>query len=127
MGLLDWFREDKTADILKKIKHHPDDPRGHFELGVECERLGRNTEAIEAFQQTLKLHPESAETHFNLGCLYEKLKDGRNAIVHMMKAGNLFSERNDTDNKDKARKRVREYHSKFKLDPKDIPTGQDPM
>ena len=121
MGFLDWFRDDKTGEVLQKLRHHPDDPKLHFELGVEYERLGRNAEAIEAFQETLKLHPQSAETHFNLGSLYEKLQDGRNAIVHMMKAGNLFSERNDTDNKDKARKRVREYYSKFKLNPEEFP------
>ena len=126
MGFLDWFREDNTEKILQKIKHHPDEPQLHFELGVEYERLGRNEEAIAAFKKTLELHPQSAETHFNLGCLYEKNRDGRNAIVHMMKAGNLFSERNDTDNKDKARKRVREYHAKFKLNPEDLTPGPDP-
>lgn len=113
MSIWNWFGSDKLKECEDKARNDPDNPQVPFELGSEYERRGRHAQAIEAFHQTLKLNPRSAETHFNLGVLYEATENGRKAIFHMVQAGNLFSERNDTGNKDKARTRLKVYYKKF--------------
>lgn len=123
MGLLDWFKTDKIKECQERLRHHPDNPRLHFELGVEYERLGKNREALAAFQETVRLDEGSAEAHFNLGCLYEKVGDGRNAIVHMIKAGNLFAQRNAPAQKETARTKTQELYHRFKLDPGEFTPG----
>jgi Flp pilus assembly protein TadD len=117
MGFLDWFKSNKVKECEERLRHHPDNPSLHFELGVEYERLGKYQEAAAAFQETVRLDEGSAEAHYNLGCLYEKIGDGHNAIVHMIKAGNLFAHRNAPAQKEAARTKVQEYYHKFKLDP----------
>ena len=61
--------------------------------------------------------PDHAPAHFNLGVLYETIQNGRQAIFHMVQAGNLFSERNDSENKDKARKKLKVYYKQFDFQP----------
>ncbi len=121
MSFWNWFGSGKLKECEEKAQREPENPQCHFELGTEYERRGQYPQAIEAFQQTLKLSPRSAETHFNLGVLYETTQNGRQAIFHMVQAGNLFSERNDVENKDKARKKLKAYYKKFDFQPGDNP------
>ncbi len=121
MSFWKGFGSGKLRECEEKALKEPENPQCHFELGTEYERRGQYPQAIEAFQQTLKLNPRSAETHFNLGVLYEISRNGRKAIFHMVQAGNLFSERNDTENKDKARKKLKEYYKQFNFHPEDNP------
>lgn len=121
MSIWNLFGSGKIKEYLERAQREPDNPQWHFELAAEYERRGHYLKAIEAFQHTLKLSPRSAEAHFNLGVLFEKAANGRQAIFHMVQAGNLFSERNDGDNKDKARKRLKEYYQKF-----DFKLGESP-
>lgn len=107
------FGGGEIKKCCQRVRDHPDDPEAHFQLGAACERRGKIPEAIDAFKETLRLAPRSAEAHFNLGVLFEKTGDGDNAIVHMNKAGTLFSERGDEGNKERARKRLRQYYEKF--------------
>jgi len=121
MSFWNWFGSNKLRECEEKARREPENPQYHFELGTEYERQGQYLQAIEAFQQSLKLSPRSAEAHFNLGILNEKTKNGRQAIFHIVQAGNLFSERNDTENKDKARKKLKAYYKKFNFQPGDNP------
>ena len=107
------FGSGKLQECLEKARQEPGNPQRHFEVGTEYERRGEYSQAIEAFEHTLKLSPRSAETHFNLGVLYETTGNGRKAIFHMVQAGNLFSERSDLENKDKARKKLKAYYKQF--------------
>jgi Flp pilus assembly protein TadD len=113
MSLWKLFGANQIRKYEARVEHEPDHPQWRFELAAEYERQGQHARAVEAFQKTLELSPRSAEAHFNLGVLYETLGDGRKAIFHMVQAGNLFSERNDTDNKDKARTKLRKLYKKF--------------
>ena len=47
------------------------------------------------------------------------------AIRYITQAGNLFSQKNDSENKDRARKLLREYHLRFKdsVGTASLPTG----
>lgn len=120
MGLREFFSTKKLKACLAKVESHPQSPSAHFDLGVEHDQRGRIPEAIECFQKTLNLHPGSAEAHFNLACLYEQRSDGGPAISHILKAGNLFSERGDSANKEKCRKLSRDYYKKFEIQPGEL-------
>ena len=115
------FGSGKLEECLEKARQEPGNPQHHFGVGTEYERRGQYAKAIEAFEQTLKLSPRSAETHYNLGILYETMSNGRKAIFHMVQAGNLFSERNDLENKDKARTKLKTYYKQFDFNPQDTP------
>jgi tetratricopeptide (TPR) repeat protein len=123
MSFRNWFGSGKLKECEEKTRREPENPQCHFELATEYDRRGQYPQAIEAFQQTLKLSPRSAETQFNLGVLYETTGNGRKAIFHMVQAGNLFSERNDMENKDKARKKLKVYYKKFDFQSGDRPSA----
>ncbi len=120
MGKWSLFGSSKIKKLRVDVDEHPQSAAAHFNLGAAYEELGCVAEAIESFQKTLHLHSRSAEAHFNLGVLYEESGEGKNAIVHMNKAGTFFSERGDEANKDRARKRLRDYYKKFGFEAKDI-------
>jgi tetratricopeptide (TPR) repeat protein len=113
MSWWNLFGSNKIREYEARVEREPDDPQWRFDLAAEYDRRGQFPRAIEAFHETLKLSPRSAEAHFNLGILYEKTQNGRQAIFHMVQAGNLFSERNDSENKDKARTKLRSLYNKF--------------
>lgn len=117
MSFWNWLGSGKLKEFEDKARREPENPEWQFKLGAEYERRGQYPQAIEAFHRALKLNPRSAETHFNLGVLYESDQNGRQAIFHMVQAGNLFSERNDAENKDKARKKLKTYYNKFDFQP----------
>jgi tetratricopeptide (TPR) repeat protein len=45
----------------------------HSNLGNAYARLGRGTEAIDAYRQTIKINPDLPTVHYNLGNVYSKL------------------------------------------------------
>ena len=121
MGIWNLFSSNKEIKkYQERLKDNPDDAEAHFYLAAAYEEKGRLPEAIDEFKKTLAFNPKSAEVHFNLGILYEKVNDGKNAIVHILKAGNLFGEKGDPNNKERARKRLRDYYQKFGFKPEDF-------
>ena len=71
----------------------------------------------------LSLRPDDPEAHFNLGILYESLNQGEKAIVHVLKAGNLFGEKNDSVNKMESRRLLKEFYRKFGFKPEEMTDG----
>jgi len=121
MGIWKLFGEGKAIRKYKeRLQSFPDDAEAHFYLATAYEEKGHLLEAIGEFKETLRLNPKSAQAHFNLGILYEKADDGKNAIVHILKAGNLFSEKGDSNNKERAYKRLRDYYQKYGFKPEDF-------
>ena len=114
--------ENKEVKTLKaKLESTPNDPATHFNLGTAYEKAGRIKDAIVEFEETLKGNPKSAEAHYNLALLYEKLNEGEKAVLNILKAGNLFSNKNDQVNKVEARGLLRKYYRKFNFKPEDFP------
>lgn len=114
MGLFDFLKNKTVAVYQDRIAENPDDAEAHFLLGVQYEQQGRVDKAISAFEEVLRINPRSAESLFNLAQLHNLKNNGPMAIRYITQAGNLFSQKNDTENKDKARKLLREYHFRFK-------------
>ncbi len=120
-----FFFESKEIKKRKtELSIAPDDPATHFNLGTAYNKAGNIKEAVQEFEYTIKINPNSAEAHFNLGILYESLNQGEKAIVHIIKAGNLFGEKNDSVNKMESRKLLKEFYKKFGFKPEDMKTEQ---
>ena len=119
-----FFVESKEIKKRKaELALTPNDPASHFNLGAAYSKAGDIKKAINEFEETIKINPNSAEAHFNLGILYESLNQGEKAIVHVLKAGNLFAEKNDSVNKMESRKLLKEFYKEFGFKPEDIKTG----
>ena len=120
MGLRNIFESKEIKELRDRVKSMPDDPAAHFNLGAEYEKAGRAEEAICEFEETLKGNANSAEAHYNLAILYESMNKGDKAIFHILKAGNLFGNKNDQVNKVEARGLLRKYYRKFDVKPEDF-------
>ncbi len=121
MGLRKFFESKEIKELKARVESRPGDPAAHFNLGAEYEKAGRAEEAICEFEETLKGNAESAEAHYNLAILYESMNKGDKAIFHILKAGNLFGNKNDQVNKVEARGLLRKYYRKFNVKPEDFP------
>tara|TARA_Y100000588_G_C14231590_1_gene915534 strand:- start:252 stop:614 length:363 start_codon:yes stop_codon:yes gene_type:complete len=119
-----FFIESKEIKKRKaELAAAPNDPASHFNLGAAYSKAGNIKKAINEFKETIKINPNSAEAHFNLGILYESLNHGEKAILHVLKAGNLFGEKNDSVNKMESRKLLKEFYKKFGFTPEDVEAG----
>ena len=110
MGL---FQNKEIKQRKAELSLRPDDPEAYFNLGTAYDKAGKIREAVREFEETIKIHSSSAEAHFNLGVLYCSLNEGEKAIIHILKAGNLFGERNDSLNKMESRRLLKEFYKKF--------------
>jgi Flp pilus assembly protein TadD len=120
VGFKNIFESKEIKELRAQAKSMPDDPAVHFNLGTAYEKAGREKEAILEFEETLKGNPKSAEAHFNLAILYESVSQGEKAVLHILQAGNLFSNKNDQVNKVEARGLLRKYYRKFNIKPEDF-------
>ena len=118
MGLRKIFESKEIKEL--RVSAESGDPAAHFNLGTAFEKAGRTEEAITEFKETLNGNPNSAEAHYNLAILYASMNKGENAILHILKAGNLFGDKNDQVNKIEARGLLREYYRKFDIKSEDI-------
>jgi tetratricopeptide (TPR) repeat protein len=115
-----FFENKEIKERKKDLSIQPNDPAAHFNLGAAYDKAGKLHEAIKEFKETIKLHPNSAEAHFNLGVLYDSVKQGEKAIMHIIKAGNLFGDKNDSVNKMESRRLLKEFYKKFGFKPEGI-------
>jgi tetratricopeptide (TPR) repeat protein len=115
-----FFENKEIKERKKELSLQPNDPAAHFNLGAAYDKAGKLHDAIKQFEETIKFHPNSAEAHFNLGVLYDSVKKGEKAIMHILKAGNLFGDKNDSVNKMESRRLLKEFYKKFGFKPEDI-------
>ena len=115
-----FFENKEIKNRKAELSLRPDDPAAHFNLGTAYDKAGKIRDAVKEFEKTIKIHPNSAEAHFNLGVLYGTLNQGDKAILHILKAGNLFGEKNDPVNKMECRRLLKEFYRKFGFKPEDM-------
>jgi tetratricopeptide (TPR) repeat protein len=60
----------------------PQNPRAHYNLGVDLTPAGRIPEAFEHYEQALRIKPDYGEAHNNLGILLQKSGRETEAIEH---------------------------------------------
>ena len=115
-----FFESKVIKNRNKELSLRPDDAAAHFNLGTAYDKAGKIRDAVKEFEETIKFHPNSAEAHFNLGVLCSTLNQGDKAILHILKAGNLFGEKNDQVNKMESRRLLIEFYKKFGFKPEDL-------
>lgn len=64
--------DDAIVRLKNFLKVDPDNPVGHFYVGVAYGRKGLHDEAIASFKKTLELKPDYASAHFELAEVYRK-------------------------------------------------------
>jgi putative PEP-CTERM system TPR-repeat lipoprotein len=70
IALLEDHKDDALALIRKAEELKPDDADTQRLLGDVLRLLGKNAEAVAAYQQVLKLHPALVQAHVDLANLY---------------------------------------------------------
>jgi tetratricopeptide (TPR) repeat protein len=55
-----------------------------FNLAVLLEDLGRESDAITAYRETLAMDPQFADAHFNIARLYERAEDPQASLRHLL-------------------------------------------
>ena len=75
------------------IREDPLDAIAYFELGRAYLSMGSHEEEVEAYQEAIKLNHKYTAAHYNLSMAYDLLKDGPNAIKHMLRARDLYTQK----------------------------------
>ena len=75
-----WRRIRTTA---RRSTVRPDDATAAFNLGVALEDLGRDAEAIEAYERAVALDPTHADAYFNLAGACERAGRAAAAIRYL--------------------------------------------
>ena len=71
------------------------DPVLLYNLGVLLDDLGRNSDAMQAYDAALRADPDLADCHYNLALLCKKLEKPKEAIRHMARYRKLIGSRSD--------------------------------
>ncbi len=79
----------KAIDHLKKaLKIHPEYAEAYNNLAVQYSKLGRDGEAIEAFEKSVQLQP-TARAYLNLGILHFRQQRSQEAIAALVQSNRL--------------------------------------
>ncbi|MFQ5671981.1 MAG: tetratricopeptide repeat protein [Nitrospinales bacterium] len=121
--------QEAIAEYLQALRIDPNYADAHLGLGVVYGNMGRNQAAVEEFKKAVKLKPDYATAHLGLGLGYNLIHDGRNAIIHTLRAKALYEQQTAVPGKFRnrktkglaeARKSLREYYRKYGYRPQDF-------
>lgn len=59
--------EERLRILLASVEDEPDDPLGHYLLGIEYEALGRHEDAIASFRRAIDCMPDYTAAFRDLG------------------------------------------------------------
>lgn len=59
--------EEKIRVLKDSIREEPDDPLGYYLLGMECAKLRRHLDAIDAFERAIRINPDYTAAYRELG------------------------------------------------------------
>ncbi len=129
LALQTWNRnrvyETRVSLWTNVVESRPDNPRGHYNLGVAVEEDGRLEEAMRHYSKAVSLFPRYAKAHNQLGILFGKSGDYDRALHHLETASSvdpsLFEAWNNLGNLYFSRKEplqaARHYETSLALDP----------
>ena len=81
-----------VADYQSEAQANPDNPNVQLILGHIHKRLGKDAEAVKAYQRTVELAPNNYYPHFALGQVYAILLQHENAITALRQAATFAEE-----------------------------------
>jgi tetratricopeptide (TPR) repeat protein len=110
----------EIKDLEAKQIEHPFDADLQFILGSDYWILDNHDKAIEHFQRALRLDSDYDPALWNLSVIYNQKGDGAEAIIHMKKAEAIFLKRQDVKSLANARKKIREFFTKYSYQPEDF-------
>ncbi len=95
MDFKTYLKGTKTEISRQKeiIREDPLDAIAYFELGRAYLAMGSHEEEVEAYQEAIKLNHKYTAAHYNLSMAYDLLKDGPNAIKHMLRTRDLYTQK----------------------------------
>ncbi len=112
-GLIQY--DDALKAFRKAIELNPSDFKSHNLVGLTYFKLGKNFEAIVAFQNSLKIMPDFADTHFNLALALDGVQKGKQALTHMSISKNLYRRDKNDLMAGLAEKEINAYLTKYKI------------
>ena len=81
-----------VADYQAEAAANPDNPNVQLILGHIHKRLGKDAEAVKAYQRAIELAPNNYYSHFALGQAYAVLLQHENAITALKQAATFAEE-----------------------------------
>lgn len=85
-----------VADYKTEAQAKPEDSNFQLILGHLYKRLGKDTEALTAYQRAVELSQNNYYPHFALGKMYATLRQHENAIIELTKAVELTEQTQST-------------------------------
>jgi len=89
---LPWTRAGAREKVptLRQLKQaaqeNPQDPKAYYNLGLKYEAMGKDKDAIKAFNQALKLKPDYSEALYELGRLKGERGETEQGVADLKKA-----------------------------------------
>ena len=81
-----------VTDYQAEAEANPDNPNVQLILGHIHKRLGKDAEAVKAYQRAVELAPNNYYSHFALGQAYSVLLQHENAITALKQAAKIAEE-----------------------------------
>ena len=81
-----------VTDYQAEAEANPDNPNVQLILGHIHKRLGKDAEAVKAYQRAVELAPNNYYSHFALGQTYMILRQHENAITALKEAAKIAEE-----------------------------------
>ncbi len=81
--------EAMLNDYQAEVQANSNDPNLHLILGHLYKRLGKDIDAVKAYQRAVELKPENYYPHFALGKFYATLQNSEEAILTLITATQL--------------------------------------
>lgn len=96
------YHNQAIADYDAAIALKPDHAKAYYNRALAHNRMGNNAAAIADYNASIEYNPNFAEAYFNRGITHYNLGDTDQAIVNLNQAAQLFSQQNQTTNRDQA-------------------------
>ena len=81
------LKEHRYADaarvLERAVAHDPNDAWAHDKLGIAYQRLGREDDALEQFEQAVNLAPDNPVYRYNLGAMLVSAGQNEEGCDHL--------------------------------------------